>query len=152
VVFGAACQGQKLCVPHTATPTATASPTVTPTSTLTFTPTVLPPHSCCQHDSGYPACGLPVNGECGPGGTPVLNAVCLASGSCATPNPTVTPCVGDCADDGYVTVDDVLTVVNIALGNGDVSACEAGDVNGDHQVTIDEILVAVDNALNGCRV
>jgi hypothetical protein len=157
-VFDAACNGRNLCVPHTATatvtstPTATADPTVTPTSTPTFTPTALPPDSCCQHDSGYPACGPPVNGECGPGGTPVLNAVCLASGSCATPTPPVMACVGDCTNDGHVTVDDILTMVNITLGNADVSSCEAGDANHDGQITVDEILAAVDNVLNGCRV
>jgi hypothetical protein len=41
-------------------------------------------------------------------------------------------------------------MVNIALGNGDVSTCLAGDPNHDKEITIDEILTAVNNALNGC--
>jgi hypothetical protein len=41
-------------------------------------------------------------------------------------------------------------MVNIALGNADVSICPAGDPNNDKQVTVDEILTAVNNALNGC--
>ena len=41
-------------------------------------------------------------------------------------------------------------MVNIALGNLDVSHCQAGDANGDGQITVDEILTAVNNALNGC--
>jgi hypothetical protein len=41
-------------------------------------------------------------------------------------------------------------MVNIALGNADLSACRAGDVDGDSQITVDEILTAVNNALNGC--
>jgi hypothetical protein len=49
-----------------------------------------------------------------------------------------------------VTVDDILTMVNIALGNAPVLSCEAADANHDGQVTIDEILTAVNNALNGC--
>jgi hypothetical protein len=69
-----------------------------------------------------------------------------------TPTPTATPkvCVGDCSNDQSVTVDEILTMVNIALGNVPLSECEAGDGNGDHQITVDEILTAVNNALNGC--
>ena len=62
------------------------------------------------------------------------------------------PCVGDCNDDGHVTVNDILTMVNIALGNASLLDCEAGDANHDAQITIDEILTAVNNALNGCSV
>ncbi|HEX7408039.1 MAG TPA: hypothetical protein VF515_10380, partial [Candidatus Binatia bacterium] len=54
--------------------------------------------------------------------------------------------------DGQVTVDEILTMVNIALGNAPVSDCEAGDGNGDHQITVDEILTAVNYALSGCPV
>jgi hypothetical protein len=61
-------------------------------------------------------------------------------------------CVGDCGGDRIVTVDEILTMVNIALGNAAISECLAGDANGDHQITVDEILVAVSNALNGCPV
>jgi cysteine-rich repeat protein/predicted outer membrane repeat protein len=70
-----------------------------------------------------------------------------------TPTPTATSapaCTGDCGDDGQVTVDEILTMVNIALGNADVSTCETGDANQDGQITVDEILTAVNNALNGC--
>ena len=69
-----------------------------------------------------------------------------------TPSPTATavPCRGDCNSDGHVTVDEILTMVNIALGNADISSCRAGDPSGDGQITVDEILTAVNNALNGC--
>jgi hypothetical protein len=59
-------------------------------------------------------------------------------------------CVGDCNGDGEVTIDEILTMVNIALGAASIDACSAGDGNGDGEVTIDEILTAVNNALNGC--
>jgi hypothetical protein len=49
-----------------------------------------------------------------------------------------------------VTVDEILTMVNVALGNAPVSACESGGVGGDGRITVDEILAAVRNALNGC--
>jgi hypothetical protein len=71
-----------------------------------------------------------------------------------TATPTATPrrpaCVGDCGGDGSVTINELITMVNIALGSPDVSTCMSGDTNGDGQITIDEILSAVNNALNGC--
>jgi hypothetical protein len=71
-----------------------------------------------------------------------------------TQNPTATPtqaCTGDCNNDRSVTIDELLTMVNIALGNAGAATCTAGDANHDGLVTIDEILAAVNNALNGCR-
>jgi hypothetical protein len=59
-------------------------------------------------------------------------------------------CRGDCDGGGGVTVNEILTMVNIALGNSEVSQCTAGDTNGDCQITIDEILTAVNNALSEC--
>jgi hypothetical protein len=61
-------------------------------------------------------------------------------------------CSGDCNGDGQVTVDEILTMVSIALGNTPVTACDAGDANQDNEITVDEILTAVNNALNGCPV
>lgn len=59
-------------------------------------------------------------------------------------------CLGDCNDDGSVTVDEILTGVNIALGASSVAACGAMDDNGDGQVTVDEILISITKALGGC--
>jgi len=59
-------------------------------------------------------------------------------------------CTGDCDRGGDVTVDEIITMVNIGLGSQDVENCLAGDSNGDGQVTVDEIVTAVNNALNGC--
>jgi hypothetical protein len=59
-------------------------------------------------------------------------------------------CTGDCGNTNTVTVTDIITMVNIALGNVAVTGCQAGDANGDGQITVDEILAAVNNALNGC--
>jgi hypothetical protein len=64
--------------------------------------------------------------------------------------PAPLACTGDCGRDAQVTVDELLTMVNIALGNTTVCACEAADAGSDGQITIDEILTAVNNALNGC--
>jgi cysteine-rich repeat protein len=59
-------------------------------------------------------------------------------------------CVGDCDSDAEVTIDELLTMVNIALGTTAVSACVVGDGDQDGAITVDEILVAVNNALDGC--
>ena len=72
-----------------------------------------------------------------------------------TPTPTATPtisvrCVGDCNGNGQVTISDIITIVNIALGNLTVSACVAADANNDGAITMDEILAAVNRALEGC--
>jgi hypothetical protein len=65
---------------------------------------------------------------------------------------TPTPCVGTCDGGGSVTVDELLVMVNIALGNVTVSACEPGDANRDGRITVDELVAAVSNALYGCGV
>ena len=59
-------------------------------------------------------------------------------------------CIGDCGSDHAVTVDELLTMIDIALGNADVSGCLAGDNNLDAQITVDEIITAINNALGGC--
>ena len=68
----------------------------------------------------------------------------------ANPPPTPLACVGDCDRGGSVTVNEIIAMVNIALGNAPASNCAAGDANGDGQVTVNEIVRAVSNALNGC--
>lgn len=80
--------------------------------------------------------------------TPTSTATSIPS---PTPTPGSTPCVGDCNDDRQVTVDDLLTLVNIALGSAPPSACPNG-VPSDAEVDIALILQAVSNALNGCSL
>jgi len=83
--------------------------------------------------------------------TPTATDTGIAS---PTPTPTTTvtpaPCTGDCNSDGVVTVDEILTMVNVAVGNSAISACPPGDSNHDGEITVDEILAAVPKALNGC--
>jgi hypothetical protein len=57
---------------------------------------------------------------------------------------------GDLARHDSVTVDELLRMVNVALGNAGIETCNAGDANHDGSITIDEILKAVNNALSGC--
>jgi len=64
--------------------------------------------------------------------------------------PAQAQCIGDCNGDGEVTINELITGVNIALGSANISSCESLDVNGDGEVTINELISAVSNALNGC--
>ena len=59
-------------------------------------------------------------------------------------------CIGDCNEDGAVTVDEIIVGVNIALGNTPVSECLGLDSNDDGSVTVNEIIAAVNAVLNGC--
>jgi hypothetical protein len=76
----------------------------------------------------------------------------VGDGSCSTAAASTLShtCVGDCGRNGQVTVDEILTMVNIALGTEDLATCELGDAGGDSRITVDEILMAVNNALRGC--
>jgi hypothetical protein len=85
---------------------------------------------------------------CGPG-LSVFPEVCT-SGQCVTPSPTPsTACVGDCDAGGSVTIDEIITLVNIALGSADPAACAAGIPSGS-QVNVALIIQAVNSALYGC--
>lgn len=55
-------------------------------------------------------------------------------------------CIGDCDGDGTITVDEIVILVNIAIGNAPVQACPGiGET-----VEIDTIVAAVGDALQGC--
>jgi hypothetical protein len=68
----------------------------------------------------------------------------------ATITKTGLACVGDCGGNGEVTVDELILMVNVALGGTPVSSCLAGDRDSNGEITIDEILQAVNNSLVGC--
>ena len=115
------------------TPTSTSSPTPTRTPTGTHTPTTTATPTAS--DTPTPSHTATT--------TPTLTA---------TATRTATPCVGTCHGGGAVAINDLLTMVNVALGIAPVSACLAGDTNGDSKITITELLAAVNNALYGCGV
>lgn len=77
----------------------------------------------------------------------VLASASLASRASATPSAA---CVGDCDQDGFVTVDELVRGVNIALGALTVDNCPQFDRDGSNTVSVDELIAAVNNALNGC--
>ena len=69
----------------------------------------------------------------------------------------VSDCPGDCNRDGEVTVDELVSVVQVALASGTspssvdrMKHCLSTDVNLDYMLTLDELLMAVSRALGGC--
>jgi len=59
-------------------------------------------------------------------------------------------CTGDCDGDGQVTVNELILMVNIALGSADVSACPIGDFDKSGDITVNEIIRGVNFALGQC--
>jgi hypothetical protein len=125
------------------TPSATLTPSLTPTLAATSTPTLTPPAT------------VPT-GTYTPTVTPTLTPpVTVPPGSTPTLTPTNTPtppvqCVGDCDGAGEVTINEIITMVNIALGSQPVLACSAGDADTSGTIEINEIIQAVQNSLNDC--
>jgi hypothetical protein len=69
--------------------------------------------------------------------------------STATPTPTVSLCTGDCDGDESVVVNEIITLVNVALGNAQPPACPHGIPDG-ATVNVALIIQAVNHALNSC--
>ena len=69
-----------------------------------------------------------------------------------TPSPSPAPvaCVGDCNGDRVVTIDELITAVNVALGGAAAPACPALACDSGPADSITCVIVAVNNALNGC--
>lgn len=59
-------------------------------------------------------------------------------------------CAGDCDGSSTVTINELITGVNIALGSAQLSACPSFDRDGSGMVEINELILAVNNALGTC--
>ena len=115
----------------TLTPTITDTPTITSTPTITDTPTITPTPPNTPTVTETPT----------PPNTPTVTA---------TETAAVPPCPGDCDGSGDVAINELVTGVNIALGNLPLDSCPSFDLNGDGEVAINELIAAVNSALNGC--
>ena len=72
---------------------------------------------------------------------------------CAAPrmDSAYAQCTGDCNDDGEVTIDDLVKVVNVSLGMMPMSECVNADAEpSDGRVAIDEVIRSVRSSLYGC--
>lgn len=85
--------------------------------------------------------------------SPTSTAATPTSTPTLIPTPTETPtpatCTGDCDGGNSVTVNEIITLVDIALRNAEPSACPDGIPSG-AEVNVALILQAVNRALNGC--
>jgi YD repeat-containing protein len=74
-----------------------------------------------------------------------------AAGNIISKQLSLTPaaCTGDCNGNTQVTVNEIIVLVNIALGSAEPTACAAGIPSGS-QVNVALIIQAVNHALNGC--
>ena len=154
-----------LAPPPTATPTST-SPAPTGTATATNTPT-----EAAATATAIATDTATVSGATGTvaatatdtptapeptrtaTATPTQPSTTGTATATATATATVTAgpgCVGDCDGSGEVTINELITMVNIALGNFPVSACPAGDADHNGTIEINELVTAVGNAINSC--
>jgi hypothetical protein len=111
---------------------------LTPTPTETATPTEMPTGTEAPTET--------------PRQTPTATATSTPTAT-ATTSPTSTPpsrCPGDCDGSGEVTINELVALVNIALGNGPLSSCPAGDADRSGDISINEIIAGVNAALSGC--
>jgi hypothetical protein len=113
---------------------------------------------CIDDDAPVPA-DQPVEGCSDLGDFVGAQNVALDAGAAEEPTPTVTPeptptvppaCAGDCGGDGEVTIEELIALVRIALGEAEASTCVAGDGSGDGAISIDELVLAVTRALTDC--
>jgi hypothetical protein len=117
---------------------------------------------------GDGTCKAPLEGELGNYIGAQMAAVNLEA--VATPTPTPTPpvtatptptptapgatCVGDCDGGGAVTVNEIIVLVNMALGTTQLAACPKGippAITDPSQINVALIIQAVNAALNGCN-
>src|ERR1700675_3851024 len=75
----------------------------------------------------------------------------LGIGLAVAPSVVHATCVGDCGGTGSVQINDLILMVNIALGNASLSTCMSGDADASGEITINEIILAVGFALAGCE-
>lgn len=86
-----------------------------------------------------------------PGGVTFVLIVLLA---CSLPAGALaqSACGGDCRGDGRVTIDELITAVNIALGRTTtaITPCPGLDRDASGEVAIDELVTAVAFSMSGC--
>jgi YVTN family beta-propeller protein len=79
-----------------------------------------------------------------------LGLAALLAVTLALPVSARAACVGDCNGDLVITVNELVTGVNIALGNSPITVCPVFDIDNTHAVEIYELVAGVGNLLNSC--
>ncbi|MBI1815781.1 MAG: hypothetical protein HYR72_12450 [Deltaproteobacteria bacterium] len=157
-------------VTHSATGTPTETSTVSPTSVFTATITASPLTTATTSPTTNPSTVVIATATMtfsgGPSATPTPSATATTpvpptEPGAPSPTPTMTPivetwtpivetCVGDCGDDGEVTVEELIIGVNIALGTAPLDLCPQFDSDDSGDVTVEELVQGVNNALGTC--
>ncbi len=117
----------------------TATPTNSPTNTASSTPTLSPTQT--------PTATLTPSST--RTSTMTLNPTPTRTVTLTPTETQALACIGDCNGDHDITVDQLLTLVNIALGDATPSTCAQGVPSG-ASVDVALIIQAVTNALRGC--
>jgi hypothetical protein len=134
----------------TGAPTASHTPSATAASSATLT--VVPSATATDTSTGTPTGSASSTFTQTPSETPTATATSTGT---ATGTPTATLaaapiCQGDCNGDGQVTIDELLLIVNVALGDSPASGCPAAEASKQGGVSINEVLGAVNSSLNRC--
>ncbi len=148
---------------QTFTPFLTFTPFKTFTPVLTFTPiqteTPVPTSTLAFGHTATRTRTLTPTQSRTPSPTPTPNTSATAAGTVTrtrtrTPTRRVTGtplvCAGDCDGNGQVGISDLITGVQIVLGNLSLASCPSIDTSGDGVVTVDELIGSVNRALFGC--
>ena len=64
--------------------------------------------------------------------------------------PSIHPCAADCSGNARVDVAELVTVVNVALGETELDSCDRADLDRDGAVGVHEVLSGVNSILSGC--
>jgi hypothetical protein len=64
--------------------------------------------------------------------------------------PSLHPCPADCSGNARVDVSELVTVVNVALGETGLDTCDRADLDRDGAVGVHEVLSGVNSILSGC--
>ncbi len=137
-----------------ATALASSTPVATATASVAATPTGQPSASVAATATPSelprtpPASATATSSPSAPAATPTSAATPRRSVT-ATQSPAAA-CNGDCDGDDRVSIGELITAVNVALGNLAADQCPRVDVNGDGAVAINELILAVNRALRGC--
>jgi len=132
-----------------ATPTRTTAPATATIAAATNTPALATATRTTAPATATAAAGTPTASR--PPATSTPSGIPpTPTGAAETPTPGASSCVGDCNGDDTVTISELISQVNIALGRADLSRCPAGDGNMDGRIAINELIRATANALNGC--
>ena len=91
---------------------------------------------------GGPGLGRP----CSPLGVDLASDEMCPEASCAS---TTQVYVADCDRDHTVTVDEIISAVNISLGMMTTDLCREADPDRDARVSVDELVMAINTAMHG---